>query len=89
MTGDIVLKLAAELLWSGLLLSAPVLGTTLVVGLLVGMVQVVTQLSEMSLAFVPKLLAVGAVLVVAGPWMLQVLCRFALQMWQRIPGAAT
>ncbi len=88
MTGDVVLALAAQLLWAGLLLSAPVLGVILVIGVLVGMLQVVTQMSELSLAFVPKLLGVGLVLLVAGPWMLQVLCRFAVQMWQRIPAAA-
>lgn len=85
MTHDTVLRLTAELLRTGLLVAAPLLGTALVVGLLVGVLQVLTQLQEMTLSFVPKLLAIGAALMLAGPWMLQQVCGFAVRLWARIP----
>src|SRR4051812_38159904 len=59
MTGDWVLKMTSDLLWTGLLVSLPILGLTMAVGLAVSVVQVVTQIQEMSLTFVPKLVAAG------------------------------
>ena len=85
---DIVLRLASDLLWTGLLVSLPVLAVTLAVGLGVSVLQVVTQLQEVSISIVPKLLAAGAALVVFGPWMLRTVCTFTIQLWSRIPHIA-
>jgi flagellar biosynthesis protein FliQ len=82
---DLALKLTADLFWVGLLVSLPVLAATLVVGLAVSVLQVVTQLQEMSLSFIPKLLAAGAAVVAFGPWMLRTLCAYTLSLWSRIP----
>ena len=68
-----------------LLISAPVLLTVLVVGLVVSIFQAATQIHEATLSFVPKIVAAVAVLVVAGPWMLTSLVEFLQRTLQSIP----
>ena len=68
-----------------LMISAPVLITVLAVGLLVSIFQAATQIHEATLSFVPKVLAVVAVLAVAGPWMLTSLVEFLQRSLQAIP----
>jgi flagellar biosynthetic protein FliQ len=85
MTGDWVLRITSDLLWTGLLVSLPILGLTMLVGLAVSVLQVITQVQEMSLSFVPKLIAAGVAVVAFGPWMLRTLCQFVIQLWSRIP----
>ena len=86
MHADLALKMMSELFWTGLIVCLPLLGLTMLVGLLVSTLQVVTQVQEMSLTFVPKLLTAGIVLILAGPWMLRTLTQFAIQLWSGIPG---
>jgi flagellar biosynthetic protein FliQ len=83
--GDLALKLTADLFWTGLLVSLPVLGLTMLAGLVISVFQAVTQIQEMSLSFVPKLLVAGAAIIAFGPWMLRTLCRFAIGLWSQIP----
>jgi flagellar biosynthetic protein FliQ len=83
---DLALKITADLLWTGLLVCAPVLGLTLAVGLVVSILQVITQIQELSLTFVPKLVAAGVAVLAFGPWMLRTLCHFAVALWSQIPG---
>lgn len=85
MSPELVLTIGREALWTTLLIAAPLLLTALVVGLLVGFFQAATQLNEMTLTFVPKLLALGAVLTLAGPWMLRVLTDYTITLVQHIP----
>ena len=85
MHSDLALKLTADLFWTGLLVCLPVLALTMLVGLVISVLQVVTQVQEMSLSFVPKLLAAGMAIIAFGPWMLGTLCRFAVGLWTRIP----
>jgi len=85
MHGDMALRMAADLFWTGLLVSLPVLGITMAVGLAVSVLQVLTQVQEMSLTFIPKLLAAGAAILAFGPWMLRTLCNFTLALWSQIP----
>jgi flagellar biosynthetic protein FliQ len=87
MTMDLALMLTARTLWTAVLISAPMLLTALLVGLLISIFQVVTQIQEMSLTFVPKLLAVAGVMVVAGPWMLRHLASFATSLFLAIPSS--
>lgn len=61
MTGDLALRMMADLFWTGLLICLPILGLTLLVGLVISILQVVTQVQEMSLTFVPKLVVAGGV----------------------------
>lgn len=85
MHSDLALKMTADLFWTGLLVCLPVLGITMVVGLVLSVLQALTQVQEMSLAFVPKLLAAGMAMVAFGPWMLRTLCAFTASLWTRIP----
>jgi flagellar biosynthetic protein FliQ len=79
------LKVTSDLFWTGLLICLPVLGITLLVGLAISILQVVTQVQEMSLTFVPKLVAAGVAVLVFGPWMLRTLCQYTVQLWSQIP----
>ena len=65
-----VLQVGNQAMWIAILLAAPILLTALIIGLVIGMVQAATQIQEMTLSFIPKLLGVVGVLVIAGPWML-------------------
>ena len=85
MHSDLALKLTADLFWTGFLVCLPVLAVTMTVGLVVSVLQVLTQVQEMSLSFVPKLLAAGVAMIAFGPWMLRTLCAFAVTLWSRIP----
>jgi flagellar biosynthesis protein FliQ len=85
MRSDFALQLMGELLWNAVLISAPLLGLTLLVGVVVSLLQAVTQVQEMSLTFVPKLLAAVAVLVLFGPWMLKKLVMFSATLIGNIP----
>ena len=72
-----------------LIVSAPVLLTILVVGLVISVLQAATQINEPTLSFVPKVIATVAVLAVAGPWMLTVLVDYIRQALQSIPAMVT
>jgi flagellar biosynthetic protein FliQ len=69
-----------------LMLAAPLLLTALVTGLLVGAFQAATQINEMTLSFIPKLLALALALVITGPWMLKVLVSYTRELFASIPG---
>lgn len=86
MNSGLALQLTSDLFWTALLVCLPVLGLTMLVGLAISIVQVVTQVQEMSLSFVPKLVAAAVAIIVFGPWMLRTLCQFTVQLWSRIPG---
>ncbi len=85
MNQDMVLQLGNEALWMAILMAAPILLTALAVGLVIGMLQAATQIQEMTLSFIPKLLAVVGVLVVAGPWMLHLMVEWIRQLFMEIP----
>ena len=85
MTSDTVLTLGAAALQLTMLLSAPLLVTALVVGLVVSVFQAATQINEMTLSFIPKLVAMFVVLVVAGPWMLSLLVDYMQRLFSSIP----
>ncbi len=85
MHADLALRMLAELFWTGLLVCLPVLGLTMLVGLLISILQVVTQVQEMSLTFVPKLVTAAISLIVFGPWILRTLTAFSTRLWTSIP----
>jgi flagellar biosynthetic protein FliQ len=82
---ELALTLTSKTLWTAILLAAPVIGFTTLVGLIVSIVQVVTQIQESSLTFVPKLIAAAAALLALGGWMLMTLAQFAEQLINNIP----
>ncbi|MDP2001032.1 MAG: flagellar biosynthesis protein FliQ [Rhodoferax sp.] len=85
MNAQMVLTLGREALLMMLMVSSPVLGVMLVVGLLVSLFQAVTQINEATLSFVPKLVAAIAVFAVAGPWMLSMLVEYLRRTIESIP----
>jgi len=85
MTPDSVLDLGQRALEVTTVLGGIVLLPALAAGLLVAMFQAATQINEMTLSFIPKLLVVAAVFVVAGPWMLRVIMTFTLNLYESIP----
>ena len=85
MTTDFVIQLAYQALYTVILVAAPMLIAGLIVGLTVGIFQAVTQIHEMTLTFVPKILAVVVALVVFLPWMLRTLLGFTIRLYDILP----
>lgn len=82
---DVVLNIAHEAVLTVLLVSAPLLGGTLLVGLLISILQATTQIQEMTLVFVPKIVVALLILVLLGPWMLNLLTTFTYNLYANIP----
>ena len=85
MTPETVMTIGRHALEVTVMLAAPLLLVTLAVGLLVGVFQAATQINEMTLSFIPKLLAMAATLLIAGPWMLSQLIGYTRQLITSIP----
>lgn len=85
MTPDEVMTVGEKALEITVMLSAPLLLTSMAIGLLVAMFQAATQINEMTLSFVPKLLITAVVLAVAGPWMLTLIIDFTRELFFMIP----
>lgn len=85
MNSQMVLTVGQEAMWLLLMVSAPILITVLVVGLLVSIFQAITQINEATLSFVPKLVASMLVFAVAGPWMLATLVDYIRRTIESIP----
>lgn len=85
MSSDLALHMMTDMFWTALLVCLPVLGPVLVVGLFISILQVITQVQEMSLTFIPKLLVAGVTLIVFGPWILAKLTQFTTRLWTSIP----
>lgn len=86
MNQDQVVKLAMDALVLALKVGMPLLLAGLLVGLIVSIFQAVTQIQEMTLSFIPKILAVAVVLIVAGPWMLNQVVGYTTDLYHSIPG---
>ncbi len=86
MTPETVVTVGRHALELTVTLAAPLLLTALAVGLIVGIFQAATQINEMTLSFIPKLLAMAAVLAITGPWMLRQLVEYTRNLITNIPG---
>lgn len=85
MSHALIVDLARNAIFTALLLAAPMLAVALGVGLLISIVQTVTQIQEQTLSFVPKLVAVAVVFLVAIPWMIQLATRYTTELFRSIP----
>ena len=85
MTPEMVLDIGREALWVTALLAAPMLLSALAVGLFVGMIQAATQIQEMTLTFIPKLMVLVFALLAAGSWMLGLITDFSIRLIENIP----
>ena len=88
MTSEGVLEIGQEAIKTILYVAGPMLGLSLVVGLLVSAFQAMTQINEMTLTFLPKIVTMFIVLLVMFPWMLQILVGFMTGVWGQIPEMA-
>lgn len=88
MTPESVMTIGRHALEVTILVSAPLLLTALAVGLLVSVFQAATQINEMTLSFIPKLLVMFLMLVVAGPWMVNMMMDYTRRLFSSIPGLA-
>jgi flagellar biosynthetic protein FliQ len=86
MTPTTVVEIGRQAVEVTLLLSAPLLLAALVTGLIVSIFQAATQINEMTLSFIPKLVAMFVALLVAGPWMLTIMVDFMRRLFENIPG---
>ncbi|WP_413288929.1 flagellar biosynthesis protein FliQ [Bdellovibrio sp. HCB337] len=84
MTEDIIIKLGQDALRTTAMLAAPMLLSTLVVGLAVSIFQALTQINESTLTFIPKMIVVAAVFVLAGPWMIDVMSQYTITLFENI-----
>ncbi|WP_297722373.1 flagellar biosynthesis protein FliQ [Limnohabitans sp. Rim8] len=84
-----VVDMGREALWMTVLISAPLLGISLVVGLVIGILQAATSINEATLSFIPKLAALALTLAVFGGWQLSTLIEYTRSIFQRIPNLFT
>jgi len=88
MTEEFVIHIAREVFYIALLVSAPILGLSLVVGLIISIFQAATSINEMTLTFVPKIIVVAIVAILTLPWMLDVVVSFTVNLFNMIPTIA-
>lgn len=84
MSEELIIKLGQETLKTIALLSGPLLLSALVVGLVVSVFQAITQINEATLTFIPKMIVVGVVLLLAAPWMMDVMNQFTVQLFENL-----
>ena len=85
MTPETIMEIGQHALYVAMLVAAPLLLTALVVGLLIGVIQAATQINEMTLSFIPKLIGMALMVLIAGPWMLRLLVHYTTQLIQGLP----
>lgn len=85
MNEDFILNLGQEALKVTLFLAGPVLIVAMVVGIVVSLLQAVTQINEATLSFIPKVVAIAVVLVVGGPWMIETITHYTTDLITRFP----
>ena len=85
MSHALIVDLARNAIMLALLIAGPMLIVALLVGLTVSVVQAVTQIQEQTLAFVPKLVGVSAVFLIALPWMIQLLVKYTTELFRSLP----
>ena len=86
MTPETVLTIGTRALEITLMLAAPLLLVALAAGLLVGVFQAATQINEMTLSFIPKLMAMAMAIAIAGPWMIRLIVGYTRELIESIPG---
>ncbi len=86
MSHVLVVDLARNMIMTALMIAAPMLVVALAMGLIVSVIQAVTQIQEQTLSFVPKLVAVAVTFIVALPWIIQIMVKYTSELFRAIPG---
>ena len=81
-TVQTIIDISAQMMYVSIMLSMPVLLTSLVVGVFISLIQTITSVQEMTITFVPKLVAVMAVTLLALPWMIQLMAEYTEDLWE-------
>lgn len=84
MTEELVMRLGQDALKTTAMVAAPMLGSALVIGLIVSIFQAITQINEATLTFVPKMIIIGLVIVLAGPWMIDVISTYTITLFENV-----
>lgn len=82
---ELILMLGQETIKTTAILAAPLLGTALIVGLIVSILQAITQINEATLTFIPKIIVIGIVIVLSAPWMIDTMSRFTVGLFENLP----
>ena len=85
MNQGVVIDVAQEAIKVVLMISAPILGLGLLVGLIVSIVQATTQIQEPTLSFIPKIITISLTLLIFGPWMMNIMYEFTVKLFENIP----
>jgi flagellar biosynthetic protein FliQ len=85
MNQGVIIDVAQEAMKVVLMVSAPILGLSLIVGLIVSIVQATTQIQETTLSFIPKIVTVALTLIIFGPWMMNLMYEFTVKLFENIP----
>lgn len=86
MSNDVIIQFAQEALMMVMLVSAPMLGLGLLVGIMVSIFQATTQINEQTLTFIPKIIAIFVAILVFGPWMLRLMVEYIRNLIIGLPG---
>ncbi len=89
MNEQVVMDLGMKTIWTAILVASPALLTVLFVGLLVSIFQAATQINEQTLSFIPKIVVMTIALAVCGPWIIQTMMEFTMQLFNDIPTIAS
>jgi flagellar biosynthetic protein FliQ len=81
---DLIIKLGEDALKTTVLIAGPMLGATLLIGLLVSIFQALTQINEATLTFIPKLIVISLIIVLAGPWMMDVMSTYTINLFESV-----
>jgi flagellar biosynthesis protein FliQ len=84
MTEELIIKLGQDAIKTTAMIASPMLIGALVIGLIVSVVQAVTQINEATLTFIPKMIVIFVVVILAGPWMLDVMSTYTVELLQNI-----
>jgi flagellar biosynthesis protein FliQ len=85
MSHVLVVDLARNMIMTALLIASPMLVVALAVGLVVSIIQAVTQIQEQTLSFVPKLVAVAVTFIIALPWIIQIMVKYTSELFRSLP----
>ena len=84
MTEELIIRLGQDAIRTTAIIAAPMLLSALVIGLIVSVMQAVTQINEATLTFIPKMVIIFIIIIVAGPWMLDVISHYTIELFENI-----
>jgi len=85
MSESMVLDVGTQAMKTALFIAGPVLGLGLIVGVVISIFQAVTQIQEMTLTFIPKIVIVAVAVFIFGPWMMRIMTEFTTRMFESLP----